>query len=219
MRTRLPSFGKRPRTVSGGALRGAVIRDVLSNRLHPRPFVFRGAYMRILFSACSCLLVVASATQAFSQPLGADRKITGEVYRPYSARTYARGAISHGNVLQYYGKNYATVPKETAEEHAKEVRRNLDAFGKELAKLEAESKNDAEAMKLITEIRTHHKAAADHCGMLEAECAKHMAAGGVVAKCCVDMLKELRAADEAHDKLLKHLGIPLPGGEQKPGTR
>lgn len=161
----------------------------------------------------------ASAGSVFGQggadDFSAGRKITGSVYRPYTARTYSGHAINHAQTLQYYGKNYKTIPKETALEHATEVRRNLDGFGKELAKLETESKGDPEAMKLIAEIRGHQKSASDHCGMLETECAKHMADGGVVMTCCTDMLKHLRAADAAHDKLLKHLGIPLPGATMK----
>jgi hypothetical protein len=158
--------------------------------------------------------LAASSVSAQQVDLSAGRKISGSVYRPYSARTYSRHAINHAQALQYYGKNYATVPQDTAKEHAGEVRRNVDAFGKELAKLEAEYKDDAEATKLIADIRDHHKKAAEHCGMLEAECAKHNAAGGAIASCCDDMLKELRAADAAHDKLLKHLRIPLPGAKE-----
>lgn len=132
-------------------------------------------------------------------------------YRPYTARTYSKHAINHSQTLQYYGKNSASIPQATAQEHAGEIRRNVDAFGKEIAKLPKEFENDPEAKKLIVEVREHQAEAAKHCGMLETECAKHMAAGGTVAKCCSDMLTHLRAADAAHDKLMKYLGIPMPG--------
>lgn len=161
------------------------------------------------------LATATASAQSGSDDFSAGRKITGSAYRPYSARTYSRHAINHGQVLQYYGKNYGTVPTETAKEHAVEVRRNVDAFGTELAKLETEYKSDAEAMKLIAEIRKHQKEALTHCGMLEAECAKHAPQGEKVATCCSDMLTHLRAADAAHDKLLKHLNIPLPGAAPK----
>jgi len=132
-------------------------------------------------------------------------------YRPYTARTYSRHAINHAQTLQYYGRNNETIAQGTAQEHAAEIRRNVDAFAKETTKLPKEWENDPEAMKLISEIREHQKEAAAHCGMLERECVKHMAAGGVVMQCCTDMLKHMRAADAAHDKLMKYLKIPMPG--------
>lgn len=163
----------------------------------------------------AAIAISAGVAEAQELNLSASRKITGQYYLPYSARTYSRHAVNQAQVLQYYGKNYATVPAETAKAHAVEVRRNVDAFGKELAKMETEYKNDAEAMKLIAEIRLHHKQASEHCGMLEAECAKHAPQGGAVMSCCVDMLKHLQAADAAHEKLLKYLKIPaLPEASQ-----
>ncbi|MBN8625569.1 MAG: hypothetical protein J0M17_08780 [Planctomycetes bacterium] len=140
-------------------------------------------------------------------------------YRPYTARTYSGHAINHAQTLQYYGKNSASIPQATAQEHAAEIRRNLDAFGKEIAKLPKEFENDPEAKKLIVEIREHQVAAAKHCGMLESECAKHMSAGGTVASCCNDMLTHLRAADAAHDKLMKYLGVPMPGKATPDGKK
>jgi len=145
----------------------------------------------------------------------AGRKINGQFYLPQTARTYSRHAINHGQVLRDYGKNYATVPTETAKEHAVEVRRNVDAFGKELVKLEGEYRGDAEAMKLIGEIRLQHKEAAAHCGMLETECAKHAPKGETVTGCCAEMLKHLQAADDAHEKLLQHLKLVVPADAPK----
>ena len=170
--------------------------------------------MRTFLSiAAALLLVVAAETSAFAQRAvyNADPNIAGTTYRPFSARTYSKHAINHAQILQHYAANREAVSKDTAQEHAAEIRRNVDAFGKEIAKLPKDYQMDPEAAKLIAEIRQHQADAARHCGMLEAECAKHMAAGGAVMQCCTDMLKHLRAADEAHDKLMKHLGIPLPG--------
>jgi len=173
--------------------------------------------MKTMMIAITLAALAVSVQVADAQELNlrADRKITGQYYLPYSAKTYSRHVINQAQVLPYYGKTYATVPAETAKAHAVEVRRNVDAFGKELAKMEVEYKNDPEAMKLISEIRLHHKEASEHCGMLEAECAKHAPQGGTVMSCCADMLKHLQAADTAHEKLLKYLKIPaLPEANQ-----
>lgn len=141
--------------------------------------------------------------------------IGGGSYRPYTARTYSRHAINHAQILQHYSRAAEAIPQATAQEHAAEVRKNLDAFTKEVDKTPKDFDTDPEAKKLVSEIREHNAEAAKHCGMLETECAKQMAVGGVVAKCCDDMLTHLRAADAAHDKLMKHLGIPLPGQNAK----
>ncbi|MBL9094498.1 MAG: hypothetical protein JNL96_24965 [Planctomycetaceae bacterium] len=178
----------------------------------------------VLFTFAVCSFLFASSATVQAQPRAmynpsAAGNLGGGKYRPYSARTYSRHAINHGQILQHYSKSAESIPQATAQEHATEIRRNLDAFSKEVDKMPKDFENDPEAKKLIAEIRQHNTEASKHCGMLETECAKHMAAGGTVAKCCEDMLTHLRAADAAHDKLMKHLGIPLPGqGTTKPNA-
>ena len=176
--------------------------------------------MRLLLTILTLATVVlVSESTSFAQRAMYNPSAAGGLgvqnYRPYTARTYSAHAINHAQTLQYYGQHNASIPQGTAQEHAAEVRRNVDAFGKEIAKLHKEWENDPEAAKLIAEIRTHQKQAAEHCGMLETECAKHTAAGGVVMQCCTDMLKHLRAANDAHDKLMKHLGVPMPMGAKQ----
>ena len=141
----------------------------------------------------------------------AGRKITGSVYRPQSARTYHGSTVRHAEVLQQYAQQHKTIPADTAKEHAGEIRRNLEASKKELAKLGPEIKSDAVATKLLTEIQGHHAKALEACHMLDTECAKHNPEGVVLSGCCGDMLKELKAADELHEKLLKHLKYQEPG--------
>jgi hypothetical protein len=172
--------------------------------------------MRSLLKVLVVLSIVATIeSSAFAQRAMYNPSAAGGwgagTYRPYTARTYSRHAINHTQTLQYYGQNNESIAQGTAQEHAAEIRRNVDAFTKEIAKLPKEWENDPEAAKLIAEIRTHQKQAVEHCGMLEAECVKHMAAGGAVMQCCTDMLKHMRAADTAHDKLMKYLKIPMPG--------
>lgn len=152
--------------------------------------------------------------QTGANDFSAGRKITGSVYRPYTARTYQGHAINHAQILQHYATTNATIPGDTAKEHAGEVRKNLDKSFAELEKLDADITKDKAAQALLAEIKAHHKKADAHCGMLETECLKHTAEGTVVAKCCTDMLKELEAAYVAHDKLLKHLGVPVPPKKQ-----
>ena len=166
--------------------------------------------MKTIVAFAVTVLVCLSQGAAFGQNIRADQKPLGSSYRPYTARTYQRHALNHAQVLQYYGKSHTTIPKETAQEHATAVRHNLDLTTKELAKLEPQIKDDKEAQKLVEGIKAHQAKASEHCGMLETECAKHEGDGVKIAGCCADMAKELKAADELHDKLMKHLGYAVP---------
>lgn len=163
------------------------------------------------FIAAVCI-VASSAVGALAQPgldLSAGRKITGSVYQSYSAHAYRSSAINHARALQHYS-TAGSVPKAIAEEHAAEVRRNLTATDKELVKLEATTSGDKVATDLIAEIKAHQAKALKACGMVEAECAKHNADGAAVASCCTNMTAELKAAEEAHTKLMQHLKLPTP---------
>lgn len=167
--------------------------------------------MKTILTLLALIGAVAAADLAYGQPsFRADRKITGEAYRPYSARTYSRHAVGHANVLGYYRRVYPELPPETAMEHATEVRRNVTGLEKELDKLAKELPNDEVVVKLIADIRGHLDQAKKECHMLEEECAKHSVPGGTADNCCTRMWAELKAADESHDKLLKHLKVPLP---------
>ena len=164
--------------------------------------------------AVATILVVtdstAQAQKAMYNPSAAGN-MGGTRYRPYTARTYQSHAINHAQVLRTYGTTASTVPSDTAKEHAAAVRENLDKSFAELEKADGIVKDDAEAKALLAEIKAHHKKADEVCGTLEAECVKEAANGKVVADCCTDMIKELEAAFVAHDKLMKHLGVPMPG--------
>ncbi|MBL9083497.1 MAG: hypothetical protein JNK76_16900 [Planctomycetales bacterium] len=138
-----------------------------------------------IMAVCSLLLATSATAEAqqyraMYNPSAAGN-LGGAQYRPYTARTYSRHAINHGQILQHYSKAGESIPQATAQEHATEIRRNLDAFSKEVEKMPKDFDNDPEAKKLVAEIRQHNAEAAKHCGMLEAECAKHLAAGGTVA--------------------------------------
>lgn len=174
------------------------------------------------FQVCLVLLsCLTLTTNLWAQGGGANdfsagRKITGSVYRPQTYRSYHQGATQHARVLQQYAQQHKTVPQDTAKEHAGQVRHNLEVSKKELAKLAPEVKGDAVAMKLIGEIQKHQAKALEACDMLDMECAKHHPEGVKLSGCCADMVEELKAADELHEKLLKHLKYEEPGKVKAP---
>lgn len=169
--------------------------------------------LSILFATLA-MLVIANVADAQSYKR-ADHKITGDAYRPYTARTYQRHAINHAQTLGHYGRTHTAVPVETAKEHATEIRRNLEATKKELAKLTPEIKDDKVALELLAGIQAHHAKATAACDILDAASAKPSPEGVTIANCCTDMVKELQAADELHDKLMQHLGVPPPAQQKQ----
>jgi hypothetical protein len=162
-------------------------------------------------------LVAMSATTVFAQGFStrADAKILGrDAYRPHTAHAYQSNAISHAQALQYYSSVPGGISPETAKEHAAEVRRNVDAVNKELVKLEPSIQNDKVAFDLVAQIKTHEANAVKACGMVEAECAKHNPEGGPIASCCATMADQLKAAADAHTKLMQHLKFSVSGHQR-----
>lgn len=167
--------------------------------------------MMFFFGAAASVLSLGQIASAQDLSTRADRKITGEYFRPYSASTYNQGAISHAETLDYYGRRYSQIPAETAKEHAAEIRRNLNASKKEYAKLEKEAKGNKQ-------VQAHLKAIQEHQAKAEAMCDKLEEAatdGKTIAACCQDISKELKAAEAENEKLKKTLGVDKPGKEKK----
>ena len=169
-------------------------------------------------------IVILSASSVLAQPYNTDarQKVLGHDfggYRPYTARVYQSNARSHASALHEVTKVAGSVPKETAEEHAAEVRRNVSAVDKELAKLVKSVKKDKVAVDLIAQILKHHANALESCGMVEEECAKEKPADSEVASCCTTMTDELTAAADAHTKLMQHLKIPTDSPKAKASAK
>jgi len=164
------------------------------------------------FLAAVCI-VVTSAHGAYAQQSGLDptagRKITSRVYQTYSAHAYRASAICHARAIKH-SSTEGGVPKDVAEEHAAEIRRNVTAASKNLFKLEVITKDDKAATALIAEIKAHEAAALKACNIMEVECAKNYVDHAAVSMCCTNMVAELTAAEEAHTKLMQHLKLPIP---------
>ena len=165
-------------------------------------------------------IVVLSASSLLAEPYNTDarQKVLGHDYggyRSYTARAYQSNARTHASALHEYKKVAGVVPKDVAEEHAAEVRRNVGMVDKQLAKLEKSVKSDKVAVDLIAQILKHHANALESCGMVEEECAKEKPGDSEVSSCCTTMTDELTAASEAHTKLMKHLKIPTESPKPK----
>ena len=110
-----------------------------------------------------------------------------------------------------------------------QIRKDLTASDKALAKLKAAHAREQEVARLIESIEKHHAKAHEACDMLEEECAKEDSDHAACATCCTDMWKELDAAKADTEKLFKLLKIETleppkkpdakAGAARKPGVR
>jgi hypothetical protein len=157
----------------------------------------------VLATAISALTLIQpfSAAQELSNRV--DRKITGDYFRPNTASSYHRGAISHAESLNYYGRRYSQVPAETTKEHTAEIRRNLNAAKKEFTKLGKETKGNKRVETHLKAIKEHQAKAEEMCDALDREATD----GKTIAACCQDIAKELKAAEAENAKLKKALGV------------
>jgi len=166
-------------------------------------------------SICAICLVLGLALSATAQVNPAHQNVAGRGYRPQTARAYQSTAKEHARVLNYYGKTYKSMPKETAQEHVAEVKRNVESAQKEFAKLDVVAKEDPAVAKSLHIIQEHHAKALELCKMADSESGKE---GGKLNECCEGMHKEMEAAEVEHHNLLKLLKMESHAAPTKPVT-
>ena len=161
----------------------------------------------IAFLAAGVIVLTAQAT--FAQR-DATSKISGEAYRVGSSGMYQQHAYDNAHALSYYAQQGKAVPKETVQDHAAQIRKNLELSNKELVALEEKAKTDKIVAQHLTAIKEHHAKAIEACGMVD-ECAAMEDNSVTLAKCCTDMATHLKAAKAEHEKLAKYLKVaPIP---------
>jgi hypothetical protein len=162
------------------------------------------------------LVAMAVASLGLAETALAQRdagsKIQGNYnfYSGSAGRTYQRHAYDHSRVLNSYASGNERVPKAVAQEHAKAIRQNVESSKKAYSRLSEAAKKDAAAAKHLADIHAAHAKVLAMCDMLDAECMKAEGDSVTICKCCADIEKDLKAADEAHDKLMKQLKLEEP---------
>ena len=135
-------------------------------------------------------------------------------YRPMTNWSYQNSARSHAQALSAQGQNVKKIDPQTAKEHVTEVKKNVAAAKKELAKIDMTAAAKAEIAQHVEAMKKHYEAAEKCC--VDAE---HHIAGSaestVLASCCQDMDKHLAAAEAEHKKLLELLHIEVPKPAEK----
>ena len=165
---------------------------------------------RLLTGLTIAALLVLAHRAIVAQELSAraDRKITGQYFLPHSTSAYQRAAREHAKVLNYYGQNYKSVPKEITQQHVAEVKRNVDAAKKELAKLKTEAAKDKKLQKPLAAMEGHLAKCEDLCQMLTDETAKPGGSDSeAICDCCQKIEDELTAAEAENDKIKEQLGV------------
>ncbi|HJT30802.1 MAG TPA: hypothetical protein VJ783_01960 [Pirellulales bacterium] len=154
------------------------------------------------------LMLIHRAIAAPELSARADRKITGNLYLPHSASAYQSSAREHARVLNYYGQNYKAVPKEITQQHTDEIKRNVAAAKKELAKLKPEAAKDKKLQKPLAAIEEHLAKCDEYCQMLTDEAGKGDGSDSeMICDCCQKIESELEAAEAENTKLKEQLGV------------
>ena len=130
-------------------------------------------------------------------------------YRPSMTYSYQSSARSHAQALSTQGQAVKKIDPQTATEHVAEVKRNVGAAKKELAKIDSSAAQKAEIVQHIDAMKKHYEAAEKCCADAEHHIAGK-AESAEIASCCVDMDKHLAAAEAEHKKLMELLHIELP---------
>lgn len=134
----------------------------------------------------------------------------GNGYRPYSAWTYQNAAATHARALSAYGEGCKQLPPETAKEHLSEVRRNVAAAKKEVAKLGPDVAKDAELKTMIDSLQKTLTECEELCGHAEGAVGDKEVQSKPFCAHCSSLTSKLEQAKKQHDELIQKLGIPHP---------
>ena len=134
----------------------------------------------------------------------------GNGYRPYSAWTYQNAATVHAQALSAYGEGCKQLPPETAKEHLAEVRRNVAATKKELAKLGPDAEKEADLKKSIDALQKTLTECEELCVHAEAAVGEKEVQSKPFCAHCSSLTGKLEQAKKQHDELIHKLGIPHP---------
>ncbi len=156
-------------------------------------------------------VLVVVGLSSVARPAWAQRdagsKIRGDAYEIWSGGNYNDHAYDHAQLLNRYSAAGATVPAPVIEEHASAIRSNVESSKRSYSRVsEAAQKNPAVA-KLVASINAHGQRATQLCVMLDKE-AMEDGDSATVMKHCAEAEKELKAAADEHEQLLKLLNVP-----------
>jgi hypothetical protein len=154
---------------------------------------------------CGLLAVLPSVASA--QIRGAGSKSLGQDYHFYTGSHYSRHAADHSQLLSYYTDAEQPVPAEVAKTHTAEIRKNVEASRRSYSTLKKATADNKAAQEHLDTIEKHQKAALAAIDKLDEHAAKDKGDHAAIGACCVDIHKELMAADEAAAKLQKELKL------------
>jgi len=164
--------------------------------------------MKSLITAAALILLITPLSYAQPRPelRDAGSKLRDEAVSGHEYLMYQRLARDRANITYHqYTRPAPQITPQQSKEAAVQIRKDLTASDKALAKLKAAHAKEQEVAKLIESIEKHHAKAHEACDMLEEECAKEDGDHAACATCCTDMWKELDSARVDTEKLLKLL--------------
>ncbi len=168
--------------------------------------------MKTVGSLVLGLALVLTGTMA-AQAQNAASQARGDAHGNYEfeahrVQTHQMHARDYAGIIYQQGQVKTPLPPEETAEYVGSVKQSIAAANKALDKLAAAHAKDEVVKKSVEKIKGFHKSALAHCGTCEDHCKKPVEGSkAAVAACCVDMVKDLDAAQAETAKLMKHLKI------------
>jgi hypothetical protein len=162
------------------------------------------------------LIYVAIGTAGLAQdrPRDAGSKARGQAYKFWVSRSSNAHARDNARSIFHYGRIEQAVPAAPVQEHLTAVRDNVQKSQKAISELKKDNPENKEALASIARVDAIHKKVLEHCDRMDTQLADGEGDSEEVCACCVDMHRDLSAADAEMEKLMKALKIEkleLPG--------
>lgn len=127
-----------------------------------------------------------------------------DAYYVWSGGVHQTHARDEARLLKWYSMAEDVPAPIAAQEHAANIRSDLEAARKDYSGLSKKMRSDKTASKHSESIESHLTKAIAACDQLDAECTKGKCNPKSLGSCCSNLDRELDAANAEHRKLLQH---------------
>ncbi|MBL8819704.1 MAG: hypothetical protein JNL58_27005 [Planctomyces sp.] len=169
-----------------------------------------------LMSMLMICVAIGTAGLAQDRPRDSGSKARGQAFKFWVSRSANAHARDNARSIFHYGRIQQAVPAVPVQEHLTAVRDNVQKSQKAISDLKKDNPENKEALASIARVDALHKKVLEHCDRLDAQVADGEGDSEEVCACCVDMHRDLSAADAEMEKLMKALKIEkleVPGHE------
>lgn len=159
-----------------------------------------------IVSAVCCAALIVSGSSAFAQR-DAGSKARGDIYNFWGAQSSHRHAQDHTQSLYHYGQTQERIPVQQAQEYISSVKKSLETSQRSLAEIKKNNPDNKEALAAIAKVDKIQKKVLAECDHMAKDLVGDDADSTVICDCCVNMHKDLDAANAELEKVRKALKI------------